>query len=257
MYSAGRRMGLPYGVSPFGDPRVKACSGSPGLIAAIHVLHRLLLPRHPPCALSSLSIGPTRRTFFEDSATLILTFVRIRCFVLVLHSRVFSARSALHRFDSVTVENAAIDLKTFNLPSTTTCVAVSGRHSCISPCLYFFTRSVQLSNIASIGFFRWNPGYFAGSSKPRISCAVSNFWQGSPIPHSVLRCLWIVRAQLPSLPPEKLGGADRDRTGDLLLAKQALSQLSYSPLNRFFVSRFLFFEKPETRNGKLKFGGPG
>jgi hypothetical protein len=25
------------------------------------------------------------------------------------------------------------------------------------------------------------------------------------------------------------GGADRDRTGDLLLAKQALSQLSYSP----------------------------
>src|SRR5689334_16714476 len=26
-----------------------------------------------------------------------------------------------------------------------------------------------------------------------------------------------------------LGGADRDRTGDLLLAKQALSQLSYSP----------------------------
>ena len=25
------------------------------------------------------------------------------------------------------------------------------------------------------------------------------------------------------------GGADRDRTGDLLLAKQALSQLSYGP----------------------------
>src|SRR4051812_37333537 len=28
----------------------------------------------------------------------------------------------------------------------------------------------------------------------------------------------------------KSGGADRDRTGDLLLAKQALSQLSYSPV---------------------------
>jgi hypothetical protein len=28
------------------------------------------------------------------------------------------------------------------------------------------------------------------------------------------------------------GGAGRDRTDDLLLAKQALSQLSYSPLNR-------------------------
>ena len=29
---------------------------------------------------------------------------------------------------------------------------------------------------------------------------------------------------------EELGGADRDRTGDPLLAKQVLSQLSYSPL---------------------------
>jgi hypothetical protein len=29
---------------------------------------------------------------------------------------------------------------------------------------------------------------------------------------------------------EKVGGADRDRTGDPLLAKQVLSQLSYSPL---------------------------
>jgi hypothetical protein len=29
---------------------------------------------------------------------------------------------------------------------------------------------------------------------------------------------------------EWIGGADRDRTGDPLLAKQVLSQLSYSPL---------------------------
>jgi hypothetical protein len=29
-----------------------------------------------------------------------------------------------------------------------------------------------------------------------------------------------------------VGGASRDRTGDLLLAKQALSQLSYGPLVR-------------------------
>src|SRR5271155_1937643 len=38
-----------------------AC-GSPKLIAACHVLHRLLLPRHPPCALSSLTIKFTRHT---------------------------------------------------------------------------------------------------------------------------------------------------------------------------------------------------
>ena len=33
-----------------------------------------------------------------------------------------------------------------------------------------------------------------------------------------------------------LTGDDRDRTGDLLLAKQALSQLSYVPLGSGFVS---------------------
>ena len=33
--------------------------GSPKLIAACHVLHRLILPRHPPCALSSLTIELT------------------------------------------------------------------------------------------------------------------------------------------------------------------------------------------------------
>ena len=33
----------------------------------------------------------------------------------------------------------------------------------------------------------------------------------------------------PDMIPE-LGGADRDRTGDPLLAKQVLSQLSYSPI---------------------------
>ena len=36
-----------------------AC-GSPKLIAACHVLHRLLLPRHPPYALSSLIIKLTQ-----------------------------------------------------------------------------------------------------------------------------------------------------------------------------------------------------
>jgi hypothetical protein len=33
------------------------------------------------------------------------------------------------------------------------------------------------------------------------------------------------------LPIVNFGGADRDRTGGLLVANQALSQLSYSPLN--------------------------
>jgi hypothetical protein len=36
----------------------RLCDGSPGLIAVFHALHRLLAPRHPPHALSSLA-APT------------------------------------------------------------------------------------------------------------------------------------------------------------------------------------------------------
>src|SRR5258708_18699143 len=55
------------GVCPRGFPHseisgsMPAC-GSPKLIAACHVLHRLLLPRHPPCALSSLTTKFTQHT---------------------------------------------------------------------------------------------------------------------------------------------------------------------------------------------------
>jgi hypothetical protein len=47
-------------MSPAGFPHSEICGsrpicGSPQLIAAYHVLHRLLTPRHPPCALSSLT----------------------------------------------------------------------------------------------------------------------------------------------------------------------------------------------------------
>ena len=41
-------------------PGSKPVCGSPRLIAAYHVLHRLLLPRHSPCALSSLTTKFTR-----------------------------------------------------------------------------------------------------------------------------------------------------------------------------------------------------
>ena len=52
------RSGFPHSDIPGSKP---AC-GSPRLFAACHVLHRLLPPRHPPCALSNLTIKFTRRT---------------------------------------------------------------------------------------------------------------------------------------------------------------------------------------------------
>ena len=53
------------GVHPAGFPHSeipgsKPACGSPRLIAACHVLHRLLAPRHPPYALSSLIIKPNQ-----------------------------------------------------------------------------------------------------------------------------------------------------------------------------------------------------
>ena len=46
------RAGLPHSEIPGSEP---VC-GYPRLIAAYHVLHRFSTPRHPPCALTSLTI---------------------------------------------------------------------------------------------------------------------------------------------------------------------------------------------------------
>jgi hypothetical protein len=62
------------GVHPAGFPHSdipgsKPACGSPRLIAACHVLHRLLAPRHPPYALSSLIIKLTQYVVFQGAST--------------------------------------------------------------------------------------------------------------------------------------------------------------------------------------------
>ena len=60
--------GLPHSGTPGSQP---AC-GSPGTIAACRALLRLSVPRHPPCALSSLGrifSGPTRKPAYPVSGT--------------------------------------------------------------------------------------------------------------------------------------------------------------------------------------------
>ena len=57
MNSAEDEWGCPHPGFPIRrSPDQKPVSGSPGLIAAAHVLHRLSTPRHPPYALSSLTV---------------------------------------------------------------------------------------------------------------------------------------------------------------------------------------------------------
>ena len=48
----------------------------------------------------------------------------------------------------------------------------------------------------------------------------------------------------------KIGGRDRDRTGDPLLAKQVLSQLSYTPTvgTTFILRHFARFQNPFLRS---------
>ena len=64
-YSGINQSGFPHSEIPGSKP---AC-GSPRLIAACHVLHRLLAPRHPPYALSSLTIKLTQHVAFPAQET--------------------------------------------------------------------------------------------------------------------------------------------------------------------------------------------
>src|SRR3978361_2054751 len=69
MYSAGDTLagGLPHSDIHVSTP----ARGSPWLFAACHVLHRLLVPRHPPNALLILDIPDTtpfgRASIFPDN----------------------------------------------------------------------------------------------------------------------------------------------------------------------------------------------
>src|SRR4029079_3833667 len=67
-YSGASTSALPLVGFPIRKSRdQRLVSTSSGLIAAAHVLHRLLAPRHPPCALSLLIVKNTLCTAMEFS----------------------------------------------------------------------------------------------------------------------------------------------------------------------------------------------
>ena len=143
------------------------CS-SPKLIAAYRVLHRLLMPRHSPCALSSLIIPElslSRSTKIDQS--------KFRFSILVELCRLIFKKFLLAKIVFYPIKNFP-----FMLPS----------HNCIiiSQC------SVFKVHVKSLIPKRLNEI----SSSEGIS----------------VNLLY--------------GGDQRDRTADLLLARQALSQLS-------------------------------
>ena len=90
-------IGLPHSGIPGSTP---AC-GSPRLIAAYHALHRLLVPRHPPPTLSSLTHPAAQKT---------ATVMGDR-FLPVLHYRllysVVKELAAVRRFPPITRRGTA------------------------------------------------------------------------------------------------------------------------------------------------------
>ena len=82
-------------------PGSKLACSSPGLIAACHVLHRLLAPRHPPYALSSLTIKLTQRLS-----------------VSLRHSSHHAAKNPRMRVDKFAFPHCATLSKTCGFPTT-------------------------------------------------------------------------------------------------------------------------------------------
>jgi hypothetical protein len=90
------------------------------------------------------------------------------------------------------------------------------------------THRYRTANLAGLAASQVRPGDIASVTQlASLRCHISN------APRHPIRG-WF-RGQfdcpLPRLPAGSAGGGERDRTDDLLLAKQALSQLSYTPLS--------------------------
>ena len=186
----------------------KAARASPRLIATCYVLHRLSVPRHPPNALHSL-----------DPKQPVLRLAA-------------SAHSALHNLDLLTNHKSFItpasrtnleedmperSSKASNLRSSREDQSQKApeRPLAVSPCI----RST-MSNSKPIGPKTDRQFKYPDTLKEPITTAAPGAGGAAP------------SAQPTSNQPSSatpLGGAERDRTDDLLLAKQALSQLSYSP----------------------------
>src|SRR2546422_2185931 len=76
-------------------PGSKPVCGSPRLFAAYHVLRRLLVPRHPPCALSSLTgiliskaltTASTQRLIFDCQRSIAALSRRVQMNRRAIHS---------------------------------------------------------------------------------------------------------------------------------------------------------------------------
>ena len=194
---------------------------SPRLFAACHVLHRLLAPRHPPNALLSLYLSrhrpraEPRRTGQVTSVTEALAQS-----LTLIHSITCSLRHVVSRRRAPPASLAAACL----------CVlAFARRARSYSPC----ERSPLPRPALRLTAFSRRRGIARARFEP---CGVSLFTPVRHRPRSLRPRAWLAHPAgagrpraVASCPLPCPYGGDRVRTDDPLLAKQALSQLSYAP----------------------------
>ena len=210
-----------------------AC-GSPRLIAACHVLHRLLLPRHPPCALSSLTIKFTPRIPLRvlrlpppdrSPRRLVAATLPSASGTLVCKSHV--------AFPSFTASHDAIPMGYLALIKFLLDAVAGTTADDASACDSHRRRSVDLPDLFSCQTSSLSPACgtaaLSGSGLRRTDLC--------PMFDANLVPAWrpTLSRSCCSRPFGMNGGADRDRTGDPLLAKQVLSQLSYSPVKGWWA----------------------
>ena len=201
-FSAGYplRGGLPHSEIP-GSTIARI---SPGLFAACHVLHRLSVPRHPPDALHSrLSATPNGKNHLR----------RNRRFRRGDRRSVSFAESP----GPIPVPPASLSQARHSSLLGGACKAPPLEDTIGTPHAQTH-RPVRRMDPASVTQLAIH--ICPSTTRPRRS--------GDRAGGRISSCR-VSRQGMP--PPGLCGGGERDRTDDLLLAKQALSQLSYTPLS--------------------------
>ena len=96
--------GLPHSEIP---GSMDICS-SPRLIAACHVLRRLLMPRHSPCALSSLTLSPLSQRLVREFLVLFENYAGFQRLKLYVTLHPFGCCSTINLLRRVSPHNASL-----------------------------------------------------------------------------------------------------------------------------------------------------
>ena len=183
-------------------PGSKLVCSSPGLFAACHVLHRLLAPRHSPYALSSLTIK--LRTDAHQSFA-----CQLVCDSSFRNTACVCGRKKLPCAEYSVVKDQPCRLcrQSVYVGSVGAPLAQRSNNRHRRRCARDSTASFAHRN-----FFK----------EPDNSLSVATDENFVTTPFAQLAC----QPKLAGIQRTKLGGEYRSRTGDLLVANQALSQLS-------------------------------